>query len=299
MAKKSALGRGLNALIDDNKYKEIKQKGVVNEIDVTKIDTNPFQPRTQFDNDKLHELSMSIKKLGIIQPITVSEKGKGKYILISGERRLRASKLAGLKTIPAYVREADDQSLLEMALVENIQREDLNAIEIAISYQRLLDECSLTQEGLSERIGKSRSSITNYIRLLKLPAEVQIGIRDKKIAMGHARAIISIADPNVQKKLYFKTINNELSVRQTETEAKNINTPNSEKTTTKKPDSLSDEILSLQNNLSDRLKTKIGLKRYTNGKGKIVIPFVSDDDLNRIIELLDNKEKPNLDDDIS
>ena len=181
MAKRNALGRGLGALIDEAGQEKIVTADAVNEIDIYKIEANPFQPRTIFNEDSLEELSKSIKELGIIQPITVRTLDNGKFQLISGERRLRASQIAGLKKIPAYIRFADDQGMLEMALVENIQREDLDAIEVAISYQRLIEECKLTQESMSERVGKKRSTVSNYLRLLKLPAEIQLGIRDKQI----------------------------------------------------------------------------------------------------------------------
>jgi ParB family chromosome partitioning protein len=221
MAKKSALGRGLGALIEDvnqdsQYYVEPHQENTVdavNEIDMNSIEVNPFQPRTDFDLEGLNELAASIKQLGIIQPITVRKVNDSKYQLISGERRFRASRIAGLSKIPAYVRTADDNTMLELALVENIQREDLNAIEIAIGYQRLIDECNLTQENLSERVGKKRATVANYLRLLKLPAEVQLGLRDKKLSMGHARALVSIDDPKIQMEVYRQVLEQELSVR--------------------------------------------------------------------------------------
>jgi len=205
MSKKMALGKGLGALIEDasdpTRNQDFKSEKhvvseLVNEIEVDKIDVNPYQPRTQFDEEALRELADSISKLGVIQPLTVRAVD-GRYQLISGERRLRAAKLAGLKTIPVFIRTADDQGMLEMALVENIQREDLNAIEVAISYQRLIEECNLTQETLSERVGKKRATISNYLRLLKLPAEIQLGISQNIISMAHARALITIEDPKV------------------------------------------------------------------------------------------------------
>jgi len=228
--KRPALGRGLGALIDDSKYEkktveEVISTGSITEIDIENIEVNPFQPRTHFDEEALGELAASIRELGIIQPITVRKLAEGSFQLISGERRFRASKIAGLKAIPAFVRDVNDQSMLELALVENIQREDLDAIEIAITYQRLIDECTLTQEALSERVGKKRSSITNYLRLLRLPAEIQAGIRDKRIAFGHAKALINIEDKEKQLNLFKRTIEEELSVRDTEKYAREINNP--------------------------------------------------------------------------
>ncbi len=217
MAKKQALGRGLGALIDDAERERLEQKVAANlEISVDNIELNPFQPRTRFDEQLLEELASSIRKLGIVQPLTVREIDGDRYQLIAGERRLKAARMAGLKTIPAYLRTADDQAMLELALVENIQREDLDAIEIAISYQRLIEECNLTQEKLSERVGKQRSTVTNYLRLLKLPAEIQLGIKNKQLTMGHARTLINIEDPEQQIKVYYRIIDDGLSVRKTE-----------------------------------------------------------------------------------
>ena len=233
MSKKMALGKGLGALIDDasdptrnQDFRTEKQvvSELVNEIEVDKIDVNPYQPRTQFDEEALKELADSISKLGVIQPLTVRAVD-GRFQLISGERRLRAAKLAGLKTIPVFIRTADDQGMLEMALVENIQREDLNAIEVAISYQRLIEECNLTQETLSERVGKKRATISNYLRLLKLPAEIQLGISQNLISMGHARALITIEDPKIQLDIYHQTINEGLSVRKVEELVRMANEP--------------------------------------------------------------------------
>ena len=294
MAKNSALGKGLGALIDDSKYqkKQINEaiKGSIHEIEINSIEVNPFQPRKKFDKELIKELSASIKKLGIIQPITVNKKDN-KYQLISGERRLRASKLAGLKTITAYVRkENDDQALLELALVENIQREDLNAIEISISYQRLIEECNLTQETLSERIGKKRSTIANYLRLLNLPAEIQIGIKDKKVSMGHAKSLISIDKPKEQVETFFKIVNEGLSVRKTEELSKEINNaPEKESKTPKRK--LNEEYRTLKDNLKFHFNSNIQFERKDNGTGKIVIPFTTDDDLKRIIELIQIKSK--------
>ncbi len=216
--KKQVLGRGLSAMLSSEKIDTNTSN--INEVQVNEISVNPFQPRSNFSNNSLKELSVSIKNIGIIQPITVRKIGANNYQLISGERRFRASQLAGLTEIPAYIRKADDQTMLEMALVENIQREDLDAIEVAISYQRLIEECKLTQESLSEKIGKNRSTVTNYLRLLKLPAEIQIGIIEKEISMGHARALVSITDGDFQLELFNRAIKEGLSVRQVEQLAK-------------------------------------------------------------------------------
>ncbi len=226
MAKKSALGKGLGALIKQSET-EISDSPVnaTNKIDISKIETNPFQPRTYFDQEALEELAASIRQLGIIQPITVREIDGGKYQIISGERRFRAAQIAGLTEIPAYVRHADDNNMLELALVENIQREDLDAIEVAISYQRLIDECQLTQESVSERVGKKRSTVANYLRLLKLPAEVQLAIRDGKLSMGHARALVNVEETEQQIHLLGEIVDHGMSVRQVETAVRNLNNP--------------------------------------------------------------------------
>ena len=222
--KKNSLGRGLGALIEDNVSETRTVVGSVNEIEIRNIEANPYQPRTTFDQEALQELSESIRNMGIIQPITVRMMQEGQYQLISGERRLRAAKLAGMDRIPAYVRSANDLGMMEMALVENIQREDLDAIEIALSYQRLIEEHQLTQEGLSEKVGKKRSTVTNYLRLLKLPAKIQIGIRDHKISMGHARAIINIEDPETQIMIYEQIIKYDFSVRKVEEIVRTLST---------------------------------------------------------------------------
>ena len=217
MSKKNVLGRGLGALIEGVEKEDLERKVEPNkDISVNSIDANPFQPRTSFDEQSLEELAASIRKLGIVQPLTVRETGGGRYQLIAGERRLRAARLAGLTHVPAYVRTADDQAMLELALVENIQREDLDAVEVAISFQRLIEECRLTQEQLSERVGKQRSTVANYLRLLKLPAEIQLGIRNKHLMMGHARTLVNIEDPKKQINVYYKIIDGDLSVRQAE-----------------------------------------------------------------------------------
>ncbi len=295
--KKNVLGRGLSALLE-NSETDVTSKspmtegssavsGAIANIPVDQVESNPFQPRTDFDDDALRELSESIKEQGIIQPITVRKLGYDKFQLISGERRLKASKLAGLKTIPAYIRIANDQGMLEMALVENIQRQDLNAIEIAISYKRLIDECDLTQEVLSTRVGKNRTTVTNYMRLLKLPPEIQISIRDGKITMGHARAILGVDDVVKQLMMYKQIMSDKLSVRDVEELARTTGN----KSTLRKREvagnqSLSFEFTKIQNVLSSHFGTKIQLKRNGNGSGRIVIPFENDEDLNRILELL-------------
>jgi ParB family chromosome partitioning protein len=291
VAKKKALGRGLGALIDDAKYEkrpveEAVSTSAIAEIDISKIETNPFQPRKEFDQEALQELANSIKELGIIQPITVKKINDEKFQLISGERRFRASKIAGLKKIIAFVRDANDQGLLEMALVENIQREDLNSIEIAVTYQRLMDECQLTQEKLSDRIGKKRATIANYLRLLKLPAEIQVGVRDKRISMGHAKALINMDDPEAQLKVFYKIINEGLSVRGAEALVREIKFPvNKDKTKTTKFE-LPKQFLDVRDTLKKQLSTKVDLKRNENGKGSITISFNSEDEFNRISKIL-------------
>ncbi|MBN1951425.1 MAG: ParB/RepB/Spo0J family partition protein [Bacteroidales bacterium] len=291
MAKKNALGRGLGALIESNESdREIQNNSErlsgVAEIDIDTIQANPYQPRTIFDEESLNELASSIREIGIIQPITVREIAKGQYQLISGERRLRASKIASLKKIPAYIRHAEDQNMLEMALVENIQREDLDAIEIAISYQRLIDECSLTQELLSQRVGKKRATISNYLRLLKLPAEIQLGIKDQVVSMGHARSLINIGDPKTQLRVYNQIIDKELSVRKAEELVRKLNEekPADEKYEPTPPPR---DYEALKTHLKSFFSANIDFKRSNNGSGKIVIPFSTDEDLERIIAIFD------------
>ncbi len=293
MAKKSALGRGLGALIDDGDDFQARpsrqENELSNEIELSKIEVNPFQPRTKFDEEALNELANSIKEIGIVQPITVRKINNNSYQLIAGERRFRASKIAGLSKIPAYVRLAEDDKMLEMALVENIQREDLDSIEVAISYQRLIDECDLTQETLSDRIGKKRSTISNYLRLLKLPAEIQKGIREKQILMGHARALVNVNNRDSQLSIFKMAVSQELSVRKVEGLAReaNIGMPVKEKAS---PVRLAEEYESLKDHLSKHFDSKIDLKRNDKGKGKIIIPFKSDDDLERILGVLDQMQ---------
>ncbi len=292
------LGRGLGALIEENADASITQQErraaaseLVNEIELSKIDVNPFQPRTHFDEEALNELAESIKKLGIIQPITV-RKVNERYQLITGERRFRASKIAGLTTIPAYVRTADDQGMLEMALVENIQRQDLDAIEIAISYQRLIDECSLTQENLGERVGKKSTTVTNYLRLLKLPVEIQAGIRDRYLSMGHARAIISIDDAGLQLEIFKRIITEDLSVRQVEAIVKEIHEGRPAVVSVDEISSKSDEEYSesyhkLRSHLEKYFKTKIDVKQGPRGTGKIIISFRNEKEVEALAEKME------------
>jgi ParB family chromosome partitioning protein len=260
----------------------------MNEIELQNIEVNPFQPRKHFDDDAIAELAASIKQLGVIQPITVRKLSDHKYQLITGERRLRASKLAGIGKIPAYVRHVDDQDMLALALVENIQRQDLNPIEISISYQRLMDECNLTQETMSERVGKSRATVANYLRLLKLPAEIQFGIRQEKISMGHAKALLGIEIISKQLGAYHKIIDEDLSVRATEVLVRNLTaTKNpSEKKDTKENNN---EYNDLREHISKYFKLPVELKRNENGNGKLIISFKSDDELEKILALLDAK----------
>ena len=295
--KKQALGRGLSALLKDpaNDIQSAQDKnadkvvGNIIELDIAFIEVNPFQPRTNFSEESLRELASSIKELGIIQPITVRKLGFNQYQLVSGERRFRASKLLGLETIPAYIRIANDQESLEMALVENIQRQDLDPIEIALSYQRLIDEINLTQEQMSERVGKKRSTITNYLRLLKLDPIIQTGMRDGFISMGHGRALITIEDSSIQLDIYEKVLSNELSVRDTESLVRNYNTTQEIKVATKKEDG-EETPAHIKNGIkafSEYFGHKIDVKVSKNGKGKITIPFHSEEDFNRIKKLVE------------
>lgn len=289
MAKKSALGRGLGALLDDSGSEAISRTvvesegatGSISEIPVAYIEANPFQPRTRFDQEKLDELAASIGQLGIIQPLTVRKVRPNKYQLISGERRFRASQLAGLERVPAYIRVANDQDMLEMALVENIQRDDLDAIEVAISYQRLIDECNLTQEALGERVGKNRSTVTNYLRLLKLPPQIQKAIMDKVLTMGHARAIINIKDENQQIELFKQIIKEGMSVRATEVASKSAKGSNPVKK------ELPVEYQRIEQNIKDQLNAKVGLKVNARGKGSISISFDNEKELKRVLSILD------------
>jgi len=300
--KKRALGKGLSALLQDNKT-DITSSNAVTEVatgvvgsvamlQISQIETNPFQPRTHFEEVALQELADSITLHGIIQPVTVRKLGYDKYQLISGERRFRASQLAGFSEVPAYIRIANDQAMLEMALVENVQRENLDAIEIAISYKRLIDECNLTQEAVSEKVSKQRSTVTNYLRLLKLPEEIQLGLREQQISMGHARALINIENKDTQLAIYNTVVDQDLSVRDTEElvreTAKGTSGSNSEinvKASTKAAVNTSTDI-----NLSKELKNIFNkhaeVKRASNGKGKIVLPFNSEEEMKLFLNRL-------------
>ncbi|NTW23202.1 MAG: ParB/RepB/Spo0J family partition protein [Lentimicrobium sp.] len=287
--KKKALGRGLSAILEspetDITSKDISGSfvaGAIASIPVDQIESNPFQPREDFNPEALNDLATSIKEQGIIQPITVRKMGYDKYQLISGERRLKASKLAGFDEIPCYIRIANDQQMLEMALVENIQRESLNALEIAISYQRLIDECELTQDELSQRVGKNRTTISNYIRLLKLPAELQIAIRDSKVTMGHARALVSIDDEMTQVTILRNIITKDLSVREVEEIVRNLNRQPSVKKVTEVKE-LPSEIDSKRMNVAVKLNTRVNVLLNNKGKGNIVISFNSQKELERLL----------------
>jgi ParB family chromosome partitioning protein len=308
MAKKPALGRGLSALLE-NASKSVRDgatagvetsvadlpevmpsaevgnvAGPISVLRISQIEANPFQPRQEFDPTALRELSQSIKELGLIQPITVRKVSAQKYQIISGERRFRASQMAGLEEVPVYVRTANDQNMLELALVENIQRENLNAIEVAISYKRLMQECSLSTEKLAERVGKDRTTVTNYVRLLKLPPEIQIGIIEKRISMGHARALINCEPEGKQLKIYKLILEKDLSVRKVEELAKEDDTPKLFKT---EKIVLPLEFQKMQADLRLKFGKKAKLARNEHGIGKLEIPFATDDDLVRIVDMLD------------
>ena len=290
---RKALGRGLDSILKspetDITSKDISGDfvaGAVAEIDIDLIETNPFQPRTEFDETALRELAQSIKEQGVIQPVTVRKMGYNRFQLISGERRLRASKMAGLTKIPAFIRLANDEQMLELALIENIHRENLNAIEVAISYQRLIDECNLTQEEVSEKVGKSRSAVANFLRLLKLPAEVQLAIRDGHISMGHARALINISDKEEQLKLLQQIIMDEMNVRQTEEMAEKAKNSGKER---KQTNFIPEHFKSKIKTLSQTLNTKVKVKRDIKGHGSVVIDFKDEAEFDRIMELFGNK----------
>jgi ParB family chromosome partitioning protein len=294
MAKKQALGKGLSALLENANTDvttstlgvEKKTVGSIAMIDIDRIEANPWNPRTSFEEEALNELKESISNHGIIQPLTVRKLGRDKYQLISGERRFRASQLAGLDEVPCYIRIANDQTMLEMALVENIQREDLNAIEVGLSYQRLIDECNLTQEALSQKLGKSRSNITNFLRLLKLPAPIQLGIKEGLITMGHARALVSVGDEDIQIDLFKRIIAEGLSVREVEALVKGqksgTTTSSSAKVSSPSYD-FDESAMDFATRLSEKLNTKVQLSANNKGKGKLVINFDSEDELNDII----------------
>lgn len=294
--KKPALGRGLSSLLKSAETDVTTRVGdtsnladSISRIPVEQIEANPFQPRTHFEEEALQELKESIKTYGIIQPVTVRKLGYDRYQLISGERRFRASQLAGLKEIPAYIRIANDQAMLEMALVENIQRSDLDSIEVAISFKRLLDECKITQEELSDRVSKNRSTVTNYLRLLKLPPEIQLGIRKRLISMGHARALVSVENPTEQLRIFEKTILEQLSVREVELLIQGL-TPGTSSTekkkTTDKGASASTRHYYVADQLASKLSTKVQVKSNTKGRGSITIAFSNEAEFLRLSEKL-------------
>ncbi len=287
--KKSPLGRGLGALIEGVEKEVLEKKVEVNlQIDINSIDSNPFQPRTRFDAQALEELAASIRQLGIVQPLTVRETGDGRFQLIAGERRLRAARIAGLTHVPAYVRTADDTAMLEMALVENIQREDLDAMEVAITYQRLIEECNLTQEQLSDRVGKQRSTVANYLRLLRLPAEIQLGIRNRSLTMGHARTLVNIEDPTKQINIFYHVIQEDLSVRATEELVRHFQSQAAKDPAREdKRKKLNSEYGELAGQLSKLFASEVQFRINEKGRGKIVIPFSDNDEMERIIALLD------------
>lgn len=289
--KKQALGRGLSALLNDPD-KDIKSAddkdadkvvGSIVELDLDQIEVNPFQPRSSFNDEHLEELASSIRELGVIQPITVRKIKRNLYQLVSGERRYRASKIAGLLSIPAYIRLANDQEALEMALVENIQRQDLDPIEIALSYQRLIEEINLTQEKMSTRVGKKRSTITNYLRLLKLDPIIQTGMRDNFISMGHGRALVNIGDTKKQIEIYQKVVKEKLSVRATEDLVRHYNQKSSQP---KRNEVLSKSFENEKKQISKFFGARVNIKVNKKGNGRIIIPFASEEDLNRIYDLL-------------
>lgn len=294
MTKRRGLGKGLSALLE-NRDTDITSSspvrpvlaGSVSQVKTAQIEVNPFQPRQEFDKEKLAELAASIETYGIIQPLTVRKMGYDNFQLISGERRFRAAQMAGLEEVPVFVRIADDQAMLEMALVENIQRHDLDAIEVALSYQRLIDECGLTQEAMADKVGKKRTTVTNALRLLKLPAEIQLGIRQGLITMGHARTLINAGSEEEQLALFERIVTDNLSVRDAEelTSAEKARRQPASKS--KKTDALSFGQQQLRDELSNKLGTKIALKVAAKGKGQIVIPFENETDLARIAEILE------------
>lgn len=292
--KRNALGRGLDALLSMD---EVKTEGSssINEIELSKISVNPNQPRSEFDETALQELADSIKEIGIIQPITLRKLTDTEYQIIAGERRYRASLKAGLSTIPAYIRTADDENVMEMALIENIQREDLNSVEIALAYQHLIEQYNLTQERLSERVGKKRTTIANYLRLLKLPAPIQMALQNKQIDMGHARALITLANPKVQIELFEEIQKHDYSVRKVEEMVKTLSEGESVKVGTRKitpkRGKLPEEFNLLKQHLSGFFNTKVQLTCSDKGKGKISIPFGNEEELERIMEIFDSLKK--------
>ena len=279
-------GRGLDALIDTS---DVKAQGSSNlsEIALTMISPNPNQPRTDFDEAALQELAASIREIGLITPVTLRQMGENEYQIIAGERRWRAATIAGLTTIPAYIRTAEDEKVMEMALVENIQREDLNPIEIALAYQHLSETTGMTQERISSRVGKSRTSITNYMRLLKLPAQIQIALKNKDIDMGHARALLAIDSPSTQLKLFKEVQRNGYSVRKVEEMVQKLKNGESIQTIKKPSSQLSLEYSILRDRLSDLFKVKVQMTCSPQGKGKISIPFANEDELEHVMNIID------------
>ncbi len=293
--KKPALGRGLSALLQDhgsdimNKEHPSRMVGSISMIPLGQIEANPFQPRTEFEKQALNELSESIKLHGIIQPITVRKVGIEKFQIISGERRVRASILAGLNEVPGYVRVAKDQDMLEMAIIENVQRENLNPMEVALSYKRLIDECSLKQEELGDRVGKDRTTVNNYLRLLKLPTEIQIGLRDGKLSMGHARALLAVTDPNEQLRLYEDLLRENLSVRSIESLVKQVN-ESDPKPASKNANALNSDYIkhfeTIQGQLTNHYQLPVNIKAKAIGKGEVIIKFNSESEFERLMNLL-------------
>ena len=292
-AKSPALGRGLDALMISTDEVKTEGSSSINEVNIDAIRPNPSQPRRDFDEEAMQELADSIREIGIIQPITVRDMADGTYIIIAGERRWRASQLAGKTTIPAYIRTVDDENMMEMALVENIQREDLNSLEIALAYQHLMEQYGLTQEKLSERVGKNRATVTNYLRLLKLPATIQMALKNRELDMGHARAILPLEDPTLQIKVFEEIRKENLSVRKVEgmvkelMEGGTVRTKDKERLKVKGGEKLPEEYNLLKDSLSAFFNAKVQMTRTEKGRGKICIPFANDEDLTRIMELLD------------
>ena len=287
-----ALGRGLDALLQTEEEIHLGGSSNLCEVRMDDIRPNPNQPRRDFDDDSLQELANSIRQIGVIQPITLRDMGDGTYVIIAGERRWRASQRVGLTTIPAYIRTVDDENMMEMALVENIQRQDLTALEVALAYQSLIEQHNLTQEQLSERVGKNRATVTNYLRLLKLPASVQVAIRNREIDMGHARALLALTDPQAQLKVFAEMKKDHLSVRKIEEMVKQLSEGGSVKTKTgtrirQKGSNLSADYNQLREGLRKIFKTRVEMTCSDSGKGKISIPFANETELERIIAMLD------------
>jgi ParB family chromosome partitioning protein len=284
MVKRSVLGRGLGALIDDAGLVKEQISGIA-DIELSKIEANPYQPRSNFDQEKLEELAASIREIGLIQPITLRKTGEDRFQIITGERRFRAAQIAGLYKIPAFIRQAEDDSMLEMALVENIQREDLNPIEISLSYQRLIEECSMTQDTLSNRIGKNRSTIANYLRLLKLPPEIQKGLKDKQISVGHAKALIGVEDQETRLLLFKQILRYDFSVRRIEELVRQLTDHHQPERKGRQKNQ--ERFRPVRDHLSSFLGSPVKLTSDEGGTGKIIIPFRSEDDLLRIVKILE------------